>query len=268
MQLTVSGLAAASIISTTICGAMLLFQIGALIAFLRPADIPADLPRQAAWVFGQTSLAKYLPGNVFHYVARHLMADRLGWPHWALLSASMAEVTVVVGSACTVTLIAVLLAPGGEWFAPTVLISLFVGGLTPLWLSLAGYLSHVCRGLGFLQPVRRLLLSDWLKGYALYVLFTIGGIATLFVWMAALSTPITAETIRLVCVAYGVSYVAGFLTPGAPGGTGVREALLILLLSPKIEPAIVGGAAVLSRVSAIGAEVLLYVSTKLIRPED
>jgi hypothetical protein len=48
----------------------------------------------------------------------------------------------------------------------------------------------------------------------------------------------------------------------------VREALLILLLSPKIEPAIVGGAAVLSRVSAIGAEVLLYVSTKLIRPED
>ena len=50
--------------------------------------------RAVVWLYGQTHLAKYLPGNLFHYFGRQVLGRHLGWPQSAIALASIiAKVT-------------------------------------------------------------------------------------------------------------------------------------------------------------------------------
>ena len=52
-------------------------------------------------IYGRTQIAKYLPGNVFHFVGRHLAGRRLGFDHlpmvWAALTEAAGMVSVAAG---------------------------------------------------------------------------------------------------------------------------------------------------------------------------
>ena len=59
------------------------------------------------------------------------------------------------------------------------------------------------------------------------------------------------SVMELTCL-FAVAWVAGYLTPGAPGGLGVREAMMVLLLSP-----VVGSGA------AVGLGITMRITTTL-----
>ena len=64
---------------------------------------------------------------------------------------------------------------------------------------------------------------------------------------------------------FAVSWIAGFITPGSPGGFGVREAIIILFLSSFIgEPASLF-VALIFRLITVAGDFLFLLASYLIR---
>lgn len=179
--------------------------------------------------YGVTQVAKYLPGNVFHYVGRHLWLSRQGVAHKALALALAWETMLLAGSALAVAAVAVLLSaasppdiaghPARFW----ALIVLVAGACVlaamlsvPLWI---GRLRPV------MPPAEALLRA--IAAYAAF--FAIQGVVFASLFLAVGSTPV----LLAVGIA-GLSWLVGFLTPGAPGGIGSRELVLTTLAAPLV----------------------------------
>lgn len=65
--------------------------------------------------------------------------------------------------------------------------------------------------------------------------------------------------------AYALSWLVGTITPGAPGGAGVREAMMIMILSSSLgEPASVV-VALISRLVTVAGDVFFYFIAQTIR---
>ena len=81
-----------------------------------------------------------------------------------------------------------------------------------------------------LRPAwRRAVLADSIN-------FLLLGSALAVLAFAVADPPLTI--LPLAIGAFAVSWVAGFLVPGAPAGLGVREAVLVAFLSPAVERAL------------------------------
>ncbi len=156
---------------------------------------------QAVAIYGPGTIAKYLPGSVFQYASRHVMGRGQGLAHGAMAHASLVEAALHV--AVALALAAGLLARGGLW-------------VPILFAGVGGALA-----LPSTRPLVRSLALQLLffAAFALIVvaLGSLGGIAD--------------EPGRLAGYFF-VAWVAGFLVPIAPGGIGVREAVLMALAGP------------------------------------
>ena len=183
-------------------------------------------------LYGRTQIAKYLPGNCFHFVGRQLLGRELGHGHGALAFASLAETVLLLAVAgilslpllgpelahvswplpvwptllamAAVGLILVIVRPDGAWRRPAVSSTLVALRSWAPRLSKAGLL-HLA-------------------------FFTVGGL-TLWTVAAAARAP-GAHGIDLVGAvpALALGWWAGLAVPGAAAGAGVREAVLVLTL--------------------------------------
>lgn len=227
--------------------------------------------RHGLWVFGQTLTAKYLPGNVFQFVGRHWLGMRLGWSQAGIGLATLLETLTVVSASALLSLIASLwmeLPPLGSLPAWAYL-PLGVGGLALPFVFLRGW---------NLAPVRR-LRSRWspearplpertlLLSLSAYLLFLLASAAMLWALAAQLSGRVELRDVQLCLAAYGVIYFLGFVLPGAPGGLGVREALIILMLGPALGEGVAAAAAMAFRLATVCGEVLVFLVTLRLAPQ-
>jgi hypothetical protein len=173
-------------------------------------------------VYGRTQIAKYLPGNCFHFVGRQLLGRTLGHSQGALALASALEAALLVALA------AGLAAP---------LAQSWLGGWAWL-LPLAA-----TAGVLLLSSAGRLLPARWLPwperpppGRMLAALACHGTFFTLvagLLWLlaaAALGAAGGAPGLPTCLSALALAWAAGFVVPGSPAGLGVREAVLIVAL--------------------------------------
>lgn len=227
----------------------------------------AFLPIQPRWrllfrAYATTQFAKYLPGNVGHYIGRHMLLRKLGMSHWALLMASLGE----AGSLVLASLV---------WAASA------MGVLLPwLTVSLAAWqvlvVECVCLALAFvcLQWVRKhnSRVRAWVPLHKPSWLLPVLPLQLiLFAAMAlALMTPAyvllhNAEDVWLLPAAAAASWVAGFLVVGAPAGIGVREMIFLALLHGHMpEPDILLLAAAF-RLITFGGDVVVLLTGLLLR---
>jgi uncharacterized membrane protein YbhN (UPF0104 family) len=94
-------------------------------------------------------------------------------------------------------------------------------------------------------------LPLYIAGYAL--------VGTAAVAIAASLVPLGAQDGVLICGAYSLAWIIGFLIPGAPGGLGIRESALVLLLAGAFPKDVVLLIALLARLASIGADVLAFI---------
>ncbi len=171
-------------------------------AWAAVAGIAHRLPfARAVAIYGPGTVAKYLPGSVFHYASRHVLGRRERLGHAALVKASMVEIAMHVGIALMMA--AALIAAG--WLAP-------VGGA-----ALAA---------GLLAAARRLPL---VASFAYQLLF-FSAFAAIVLILGSIGALIE-NPMRLASLFF-VAWTVGFLVPIAPGGIGVREAVLLALAAP------------------------------------
>jgi uncharacterized membrane protein YbhN (UPF0104 family) len=182
-------------------------------------------------------VGKYAPGNIAHQIGRATLASQRGVPVKTVAWSALLEVAGIAVACGLIGSIVALTAP--QSFARTPVLGGFTDRLPMLGaLALAAVAAAVllapmivARVLPSLPRIdRRAVLSviscDTV-GYALA-----GG--SFYAVAAALGVHdiALAPTIGV----YAAAWFIGFVTPGAPAGLGVREAILVALLSGSVDP--------------------------------
>jgi len=213
---------------STIAYAIMLQLIGlAWHRLLTAVDGPSLGVAQALVICGRTQIYKYLPSNVLHMVGRYAFARRSRASHKALVFAQVGELLTTVLAAAVLAvalarpvLIRALARYGLEDQALTNV--MMVGGFVVLIISIA-LVGRVRVAETGQRAIRALAAA-----FAIYVLFFIG--SGLLVVVLCKSLAVVSVVTELIGIG-AAAWLVGFVVPGAPGGLGVREAVLIAGLS-------------------------------------
>jgi glycosyltransferase 2 family protein len=182
-------------------------------------------PVPGAWgakTYLTTNLAKYLPGNVWHFYGRISAATKLGIPVESATLSILLEPLLMVSAGCCFVLVgagSIALAQIG--IAIAILIAIHPKCLNPV-----------------LRQVSKLKKSNstlQLEKYPLLPLLGEMGFLGLraigFIFTVLALLPVTWENVPLLVSAYAWAWLLGLVTPGLPGGVGVFEAVAVALLS-------------------------------------
>ncbi len=222
--------------------------------------------RQGHWVFFVGQLGKYVPGGVWSILAQVSLARDFRVPR--VRSGTAGILTLVVGVITSAVISAVTLAIAGRAvlgaYAWALLIVLpMIIFLHPALLEWAT--SFIGRALHRQLDLRRIPGGTLLRA----ALWQVGGQLTLgmHLWLVIGSVSGHYPSLLLAVGLFNVAWVAGLVVIIAPAGAGVREAVLILGLSPMMDPGSALLVALLSRVLSIAADFVLAGVVSLARPK-
>lgn len=192
-------------------------------------------PFRAAHIYNLSNIGKYLPGNVFHFAGRQILGTRVGWTHAALAQATLLEISAIVAAIATLLLAAATVAPEAalsiipwDHSSPTAA-ELRIAAV--LCLLIAGLIFLVLAHRGAYQQLFGVTTKTVLLAVALCAAFFLVNIVIAVVFAEQLAPAVNRPTTFSVGMAYITAWLAGFLVPGAPGGLGVRESVLVLILT-------------------------------------
>lgn len=209
-------------------------------------------------LYSKTQIGKYLPGNVFHFVGRQECGIWPGFTQKQAAFASLLETVLLLVSASTFSLMA-----GRGLLQQRFEIPSYVWWGLGIGMLVAGVGLIVWRsGNGQFVETRAKLARFLCKvfvgiaGYAMYFLL-IGGLFLL------LGNPILGSEFRMMGFIerlwlYPVAWLAGVVTPGAPGGLGVRESLLVLALEPYVPSTTAAGYVLAFRLATVIGDIGLW----------
>lgn len=163
-------------------------------------------PSAAVAVYGRAVIAKYVPGSVLQYASRQWLGGTLGLRQTAMARASATEIALHV--LFSGLMAAAFIAAGSEAVPLGVAASALVGALLLVALRW--------------QQARAPLIGQ----AAFFVGFA------LLVFVLAASGGGDAGSAARWTGWFFAAWLAGFLVPLAPGGIGVREAVLVALAGP------------------------------------
>ncbi len=222
---------------------------------LRHAGAAAPWRRGMAWFFvGQ--LGKYVPGGIWPIVGQAELAHRDATPRGAAYSSTaMSMVTTFLGAA-TVAAVAGLIAPTEH--------RLTSAALAALLALLFGALTVPAARRAIDRAARRVTTRELRLPHPRW--FAVVVARHLPVWLAFagmnvfavaalgvdLDGALVVELIFVTCI----SWMAGFVVVGVPGGIGVREAIFISMTTATLGAGVAVSVAVLSRVVSIAVDLL------------
>lgn len=209
----------------------------------------------------KTTVAKYLPGNIWHFYGRVLAARDRGIALEAATVSVLLEPLLMAAAALLLTLLCSrqIVSRFGIW------------GIGLQWAGLLGVLAIVHPR--FLNPLLRRLERVKQKAlpkpgsYAPFQLheyplipflgelgfLVLRGIGFLFTFLAI--SPLPVSQVLMVLSVFSLAWLLGLVVPGAPGGIGVFEATAIALLGQMFSPSVLLSVVALYRLVSVLAEV-------------
>lgn len=212
-------------------------------------------------VYLKTNIAKYLPGNVWHYYGRITAAKDIGIPTSIATLSVLLEPLLMAAAALIVVLLGISLRVANQRFP---LIALSILGLAAVLVAIhPWFLNKAISFLGKLKLkknhahtispnsyiVVNYPLNPLLGEIGFVLLRGIGFILTLLAL-----TSVQLEQLPFLLGTFSLAWVLGLLVPGAPGGLGVFEATAIALLEHRLSAGIVISAIAFYRLISILAE--------------
>jgi glycosyltransferase 2 family protein len=225
-------------------------------------------PRDAYALYATTQIMKYIPSNVINFVGRHVALRRRGVSHLALVSTLFGEAAILVCGACLTVLAFkadVLFAVYGRYVrleqAPIIgaLALAFCLCASLTWLHVPGLRRRIS-----IRVHRRLLSRLMLALTAAAVFFASTTLLIAETCRVLLDDPAGVSTSAVAATLAG-AWVVGFIISGASAGIGVREAVVILMLSPAVGAANAAVVATIHRIVTAGGDALLARSGGLVR---
>ncbi|TCL70396.1 lysylphosphatidylglycerol synthase domain-containing protein [Rhizobium sp. BK251] len=194
---------------------------------LTAIDGPSLSVGRALAICGKAQIYKYLPSNMLHMVGRYGLSRRAGASNKALAFAQIGELSIIaVAAACVSAWLArgVLVGELARHASanPALVNALVFGSLSVLILGVAvfGYLK-----MGGADHSAFVAVAI---AFVLYLLFFIGSGSLIVMISRSLSGDSRIGDLIGIGAA---AWLLGFIVPGAPGGFGVRETVLIAGLS-------------------------------------
>lgn len=196
-----------------------------------------------------TQAAKYIPGNVAHLVGRVALAKAAGYSVTRSTAALLVEHVLAGYAAVILVGIGILATPAAyaavaAYLPPKpLLLTLLALGIVlpfvtgPVNRMVGARLPQKLQEIGHrLEQLRKRDVAWCLV--LITIFFCLGGVV-----LAHAAQAVLGESVATVpaIVLFAAAWVAGTSTPGAPGGLGVREAVLSLGLTP-----VIGGGPALS----------------------
>jgi hypothetical protein len=211
-------------------------------------------------IYATTQILKYIPSNVLHFVGRHIVLNRRGVSHVALVSAALWETGLLIGGACLTVaafLAETIVVLGKRYFGkesvlligvPLAILCVCAGWICARRTQMAGRM----RGI---NP-QRIAVRASVGLMAATAFFMIATLLTALASDLLLQTPMDLGAITVAAALAG-AWIAGFVIPGLSAGIGVRESAVILLLSPAAGASAAAATAVIYRLVTTGGDVLL-----------
>jgi glycosyltransferase 2 family protein len=224
-------------------------------------------------VYLVTNIAKYSPGNIWHYYGRINAVTRLGGSKGAATLSVLLEPLLMASAALLIGLIGSNLSWLEADFQPTIvglqlfsLVAVLVG-IHPRFLN--PLMQRLSRSKNKNQADFTIIQNIELKNYPLLPFFGEMGFVILrgcgFVLTFLALQPVTGQEIPHLISAFSFAWLLGLVVPGAPGGLGVFEVTAYSLLDDSFFPAEIAAVALYRLISilaeaiaALGSQYLKY----------
>lgn len=211
-------------------------------------------------IYARSQIAKYIPGNVMQIAGRHILTRRLGAGHKLLAIASVTEIIGLVMASCTLTVIgSAIFGLWGNYINPHQLLD----GLFALCIILSlmpiiryFFVKLIPKSRHYLNNPS-LLLAFFIV-YLKYVVFFIIAGTILVGLVYQLHGELSIYQVAAIIATFSVSWLVGFITPGAPSGIGIRETILVVSLDKILLGSMGVLIAILFRLITVGGDVLFF----------
>lgn len=223
-------------------------------------------------LYFRSNIAKYLPGNVFHFAGRHLLVNERIVGHRYMLFANILEIGLLIISACLVVVAGVM---SGLVHIPDRVFSLIqlrfvITGMVlamgfsimaALYLYKHKKLDLIIHLLHILKPEK--LIQIFYAGLLYSIMFITTGFILYLILFFTTPGVFSLSGLMQVIFIFTLAWVAGYIVPGAPGGVGIREAILIIMLAVSFETSAIAMASIILRFITIAGDILTYIYSKL-----
>lgn len=210
-------------------------------------------------IYSLSQFAKYIPGNVGHHIGRVALARDSGLKMTPVIFTMAIETGWIIVVSAFLAIAGLLMAGKdlmgmipqvtSNWQILIVAIAAVLVPLLGAWTLNHWRPSTLRKLLGkedIVMPGSSTLLSCFL----LYSMnFFLIGLTINLLAMGLFNA--TGSSVLLLTGIYAIAWIAGFITPGAPAGLGVRDAILAATLTPLYGAGGALGLSVLLRVATI-----------------
>ncbi|KAA3638844.1 MAG: hypothetical protein DWP95_11770 [Proteobacteria bacterium] len=208
-------------------------------------------PQRCAKIYFKSQIMKYLPGNIFHFMYRHQQTKNKNFTHKQLGMAALHETIILIIGA----------------FLVSQFLFIWPGEITWLtnWLPMPFWVLFLIEVIGAIFVAKILINTGFLTTLISYFAYFSG--MGLITYLLIFALGFESQPYLFITACFSASWLAGYVIPGAPGGTGVREVVFILLCTPKMAEYEALIIIALIRLLSILAETIIYLmASRLSQP--
>lgn len=212
-------------------------------------------------VYAVSNLAKYIPGNIFQFVARYSLARDEGISRHSIFISLGLEAAVMLGTAALLAIPSAIIFRNWVFLKdvlqrPAILVAIIVSvSLIGIYLvrnKLPSIVIDAVRSTSLLPIMLSILINIivwFLYGLSIYIVYSL-------LW-----SDLPPVSVFSFSWGYAAAWMAGYLVPGSPGGLGVREAVLYAIFATTIGQGVAATLFILMRLNSIAADVATYLMT-------
>ncbi len=198
-------------------------------------DIPFS---EVTKVWSKSNVLKYLPGNVFQYIGRNQIAVTHKLDHLLVVCCTILEILFNIFGFLIVGVI--LYFPGfmvywNEYFKEFISDNLYIIALLIVFIVFITFFI-LKFSVKYTNVIKNIFNTKNIKIYIFSALYYIcvslySSLIYIGVLIFILDLNFLLSDLLIIMGAFSLSWIVGFITPGAPGGIGVRELALSLILA-------------------------------------
>ena len=217
--------------------------------------------RWSTAIYLKTNIAKYLPGNVWHFYGRVRALQASGSSTGAAIVGVLLEPVLMAAAALGLAAVSFSIAASGDWRLLVVSLGALVAMLVAIQprflnplLRKLGKAKAQSQGLTVITSTLRLQFYPWrslLGEFGFVLLRGLGFLVTIIALQ-----PLQPSQFFPILGAFSVAWLLGLVVPGAPGGVGVFEAVAIAILGNQLPSGLLISSVALYRLISTLAEAL------------
>jgi hypothetical protein len=211
-------------------------------------------------IYSKSNIAKYLPGNVMHYVSRGVYCSEYNIKPSDIFYVSILEVLLKIITAFLVTLFLSYKQLNKVFEIVNLNITMNFGDVVIigilLLIILFVFIFHKQHDIKKSLVIEAKMIRPML---AYTAIFCVNAIPFIFTIYLLSKERIYDNTIVYVIGVYTMAWLVGYITPGAPGGIGIKETILLVLLSPIYGQNLILLVAVITRIINVLGDIFAYI---------